>query len=81
MVSLSFLKQLDFFPRPIKIYFTRTLKKNEKKRYQEYLGSYLGFCFSSIIVLTIMAYAVIQIIRILNSEYDNFEVDVIKKNV
>ena len=78
MVSLSFLKQLDIFPRPIKIYYTKTLKKNEKKRYHEYLGSYVGFLFSAIIATIVTTYIFFRIKAINDGYFDRFETDVIK---
>ena len=57
MVSLRFLKDLDFYSTPVKIFFTKTVKKSEKKKYKEKLGSYIGFFCSFIIACLICIYS------------------------
>ena len=61
------------FKVPVKIYFTRknkNSKNKKKKKYEEKLGSKLGFICSLLLVIFVASSAIVLSIHILNGDYD-----------
>ena len=77
MVDFSYLEKLDFFSRPVKIYFSRLNKKSMKKSYRQKHGTYFGLICSMMAVSLLAGYILFQGRDITNGVEDSLELDVI----
>ena len=80
MPSFNFLKQIDFFQLPVRIYFTRNSKQSKNKKHFSHFGSHLGFCLSIIIIMIGLIYLYELSLNTIDGNYDSFEDNLLHHN-
>ena len=78
--SLNFLKELDFFKVPVKIFFTKTANNSQRKVFKDKLGSFYGFMNSILVVIMIGLFGYQNSMNYYNGLYDFLDQDIINHN-
>ena len=72
MGYINFLKHFDLFKRPVKIYFTKSAKKEARKKYQVSMGSYIGTLLTFCVVSITVTFFVYEYVKLINGKFDDY---------